>query len=210
MYLSLVWSDLVRLDLPGLCDGAVGRADFVTDVGCWVLRVRLVKQCANNDGWAVGECVVDDGIRVIARGSRGSRAAMVVFLFCSCASHSYFWGSSMLWLCPSVFPASRMAELHAGVQACSSGMEVDCVRRQALAVKGCTAQARSESGRRGETALTFGGSQVVSRSDMAAWLPVQRAWTVGLRAGGAGWANMHCPKRLKPAQESKPNLFSRT
>lgn len=97
-----------------------------------------------------------------------------VFLFCSCASHSYFWGSSMLWLCPSVF---QPLEWQSCMQVCSGGREVDCVRRQALPVKGCTAQARSESGWR--NGFGFWGGQVVSRSDMAAWLPVQRAWTVG-------------------------------
>lgn len=44
-----------------------------------------------------------------------------VFLFCSYASHSYFWGSSVLWLRPSDSPASRMAELHAGVQRWQGG-----------------------------------------------------------------------------------------
>lgn len=58
---DVVWSGLAGLDLPAFVMEPVGRADFV--VGYWVLRVWLVKQCANNTGgqwesaWSMTESV---------------------------------------------------------------------------------------------------------------------------------------------------------
>lgn len=94
------------------------------------------------------------------------------------------------------------------MQACSSGRDVDCVRRQALAFRGCTAQARNESGWRNSFDFWREAGRITIRHGcMAASAACVDS---GPRAGGAGWANIHCPKKLMPAQESKPGLFSRT
>lgn len=114
------------------------------------------------------------------------------FYFAAMLATRIFWGDLQCFGFVPVF--FQPLEWHSCMQVCSGGREVDCVRRQALPFRGCTAQPdRPGANRGGETALTFGGGQVVSRSVMAAWLPVQRAWTVGL--GLAGPAGPTCTAR---------------
>lgn len=139
-------------------------------------------------------------------GSRGSRAdGGLCFYFAAVLATRIFWDLQCFGSVPVFF---QPLEWQTCMQVCSSGgREVDCVCRRALPVKGCTAQARSESG--WQNSFDFWGAQVVSRSGMAAWLPVQRAWTVGLGLAGPAGPTEALPEEAKAgARVEAESVFS--
>lgn len=79
-------------------------------------------------------------------------------------------------------------EWHSCMQVCSGGREGRLRTQAGFAIQR-DAPPGLGTNRGGETALTFGGGQVVSRSDMAAWSASAACVDSGPRAGGAGWAN---------------------